>query len=63
MTKFCPLSDGPQNLQIHYFSTFWDLPILNDVYHSRPLWFKIIKLTIQTDVVEGPNTTDREGMP
>jgi len=26
MTKFCPLSDGPQNWQRRYFSTFWDLP-------------------------------------
>jgi hypothetical protein len=62
MTKFCPLTDGPQNWQRCYFSTFWDLPILNYAYLSHPLWFKIITLTTQTDVVERPNRTDREGM-
>jgi len=35
--------------------------ILNDVYHSRPLWFKIITLTIQSDADDRPNSTDREG--
>jgi len=62
MTEFCPLSHGPQNWQRHYFSTFWDLPF-SIFYHSHPLWFNILTLTIQTDVDERPNTTDRKGAP
>jgi len=31
------------------------------LYNSHLLWFKIITLTIQTDISEGPNTRGKKG--
>jgi hypothetical protein len=54
--NFCPLSDGPQNWQWRYFSTFWDLPcsiMFTILTHcSSKLSYWLFRLMLMKDLIQ-----------
>jgi hypothetical protein len=60
MTNSYFIADGLGNGQISYTSSSGRYHC-QQVYHSRLLWFKMVTLTFQTDIGEGPSTSGRKG--
>jgi hypothetical protein len=50
-----------QNIKLKQADTENGIDQTQQFYHSHFLWFKIIKMTFQTDIGEGPNM--KRGVP